>query len=190
MSEKEDLPPPVQAGSSGTGRARFAAAPPSSGAYKIRVHWARLRKRIGNGSQDTPSDSYGEDTPEGTSSWRRASDHPGSHQSAAWNSVGGQEGEPDEVDVVVVDNSFEGYGYGGEESESYTVQTTSEKPLEVGTSSHNPHTDRESTNTLSVWDRWVVLSIIRWRIIPGFLRFHCLAFADPRAESQYTREAW
>jgi osomolarity two-component system sensor histidine kinase SLN1 len=190
MSEKEDLPPPVQAGSSSTGRARFAAPPASSSPNRIRVHWARLRKRVGNGSQDTPSDSYGEDTLDGSSTWRRASDHPGSHQFAAWNVVGGQEGEPDEVDEVVVDNTFGGYGYGGEGSESHTGRTASEKPLEAGTSSHNQHTDKESTNTLSVWDRWVVLSIIRWRIIPGLLRFHSLAFADPKAESQYTREAW
>lgn len=190
MSEKEDLPPPVQAGSSGTARARFAISPPSSSASKIRVHWARLRRRIGNGSQDTPSDSYVDDTLDGGSTWRRASDHPGSYQHANWTVVGGQEGEPDEVDMVVVDNTFEGYGYGGEENESHTGRTASEKPLEAGTSSHNQPTDKESTNTLSVWDRWVILSIIRWRIIPGLLRFHSLAFVDPQAESQYTREAW
>lgn len=193
MSEKDgELPPPVQAGSSSTSRARFASPPTASNTQKIKVHWARLRHRIGTGSADAPSESYGDDTQDGSMTWRRASDHPSSAQSAAWNIVGGQEVEPEEVDEIVVHNSFVGYGYGAEDTESHTGRTTaSEKPPDNGTSSHNQHTtDKESTNTLSIWDRWVVLGIIRWRIVPGLGRFHSLAFADPVAEAQYSREAW
>lgn len=191
MADKRGLPPPVQAvGSLSTGRARFASPPASSPGQKIKVHWARLRKRIGTGSQDAPSDSFVDDTIDGSSTWRRASDHPGSHQ-PAWNIVGGQEGEPDEVDEIVVHNTFTGYGYSGDDSESHSGHTVSEKlHPEAGTSSHNPHTDKESTNTLSIWDRWVFLSIIRWRVIPALARFHSLAFLDPVAEAQYSREAW
>lgn len=192
MSEKDgELPPPVQAGSSSTSRARFASPPAPSNTQKIKVHWARLRHRIGTGSADAPSESFADDTQDGSMTWRRASDHPGSAQSAAWNIVGGQDAEPEEVDEIVVHNNFVGYGYGGDDTESHTGRTASEKPLDNGTSSHNPHTtDKESTNTLSIWDRWVVLGIIRWRIIPGLGRFHSLSFADPVAEAQYSRETW
>ncbi|KAF8308343.1 hypothetical protein DL93DRAFT_2171193 [Clavulina sp. PMI_390] len=197
--DKEDgLPPPVQAPASAmsTSRTRFAA-PATSNVQRFRVHWARLRKRIGTGSADAPSESAYDDTLDGSGTWRRASDNRSSHVGAgtggAWNNVGGQENEPQEVDEIVVNNSYAGLGYGApdEENESHTGRTTSEKHPDAGTSSHNhPTTDKESTTTLSVWDRWVILSIIRWRIIPGFARFHSLSFADPNSEAQYSRESW
>lgn len=200
MAEKDTLPPPVTASIPLSSRSpRFAPPPaeePPSQAARIRVHWARLRRRIGSGSVEAASDSYNEDnTLDGSLTWRRASDHPnrGSQTQQAWNIVGGaQDLEHEEVDEVVVDNEFEGYTCNSDGEESQTGRgSMSEKPPHPETSSHNhPTTDKDSTNTVSIWDRSFVLSAFRYRIVPVIGRFHSLAFNDPVAESQYMRESW
>lgn len=213
MVEKDTLPPPVTAPVSAPSSrsTRFAPPPtptPTSQAAKIRVHWAKLRKRIGSGSVEAISDSVLEDnTQEGSlGAWRRASDHnhltnaatyAGSHQHT-WNAVvgGGQEPvEPDEVDEVVVDNEFEGYTcpYNDDEKSGYgrTSADNLAHSHHPETASHNFHTtDKDSNNTVSVWDSSFVLSALRYRVLPVLARFNSLAFNDPVAESQYMRESW
>lgn len=198
------LPPPVQQAPSISAptRARFLPNPAGSVSSNrgFRVHWARLKKKINSGSQDAPSESYVDDTLDGSSTWRRASDYPSSsglypttsstHQNPAWNRVGGVDSEPDEVDEIVVDNHYEGYNDGPDGNESHTGRSASERPFDPASSSHNPHTDRESTNTVSIWDRYLLLTLIRWRLWPALRRFHSLGFSDPVAEAQYSRESW
>lgn len=211
MNVDPALPAPVQQKASSVTtvtRARFTNPTTSSTGHAgtgFRVHWARLKKKINSGSQDAPSESYVDDgtgTLDGSATWRRASDYPTPHPHCSntyshppsWGNVGGTDGEPDELDEIVVDNQFEGYtdtAVDADGNESHTGRSTSERlALDPASSSHNPHTDKESTTTLSIWDRYIVLTILRWRILPSILRFHSLAFADPVAESQYAREAW
>lgn len=200
--DNDSLPPPVQQQASSIAiptRARFTTdlVEGQRQGGGLRVHWARLKKKINTGSQDAPSESYIDDTLDGSASWRRASDYPstsGLHNptgsAPAWNRVGGMDAEPDEVDEIVVDNHYEGYSSGLDGAESHTGRSTSEKPFDTANSSHNPHTDKESTNTISIWDRYLVLTLLRWRLWPALQRFHSLAFSDPVAEGQYQRESW
>lgn len=157
----------------------------------FRVHWARIKRRIGTGSLDNPSSSNNDETIDnsGSASWNRPGPQSSENPSAGWTNVGGTEAEPDEVDEVVVDNSFWGSIGTEQPGDSQTNKSGSEKGPEIASTSH-PHTDNQSTTTTSVWDRWFFLTVIRWRIVPFMVRFHSQAFMDPVAESQYCREIW
>ncbi len=153
----------------------------------FRVRWARIKRRIGTSSLDAPSETL-DDLADGS----RPSDtfEPFDSGSKSWNNVGGSQTEPDEVDIVVVDNVFADDITPNMPSGSRTNRTHSEKGAQDVASISHPHTDNLSTTTISLWDRYVFLTVVRWRIMPFLFRFNSQAFLDPVAEKQYQRETW
>ena len=153
----------------------------------FRVHLARIGRPIGTSSLDVPSETL-DDAADGGNRWVEDALEEGYKSGPqAWNNVGGSETEPDEIDIVVVDNVFAG----NTTPKFHTNPTHPEKGAQVvAASTSHPHTDNLSTTNITVWDRYVFLSAVRWRIVPFFSRFHNQAFLDPVAESQYQRETW
>ncbi|GAA5890425.1 hypothetical protein JCM5296_005044 [Sporobolomyces johnsonii] len=183
---KDDvLPPPAVA---------FVPPGPSN---KLRVRWAKLKRRIGNGS--APSESLGDPTnttdgtSDGGSSFGRAGGRSGGGK---WKEGEEKPDELDEVDEVVVEqseeydcwkrttvpsNSLSGRGANG------TGTTPGTGP--VGTmpsdASSLRQTAYESSGPIDA-----AVAFCRYRVYPIMSRFFSPTYHDPAVEEGYQKECW
>ncbi|GAA6022631.1 hypothetical protein JCM10207_003930 [Rhodosporidiobolus poonsookiae] len=168
---------------------------PPDATSKFRVQWAKLKRRIGNGS--APSESLGDPTTTTESDGGSSFGHSGPRK----NGLGPGEkenAEPEEVDEVVVEqtndydcwkrttipsNSASNRGAGG----TGTTPGTTTGP--IGTmpsdaSSLRP-TAYEANGPVDA-----VVGFARYRLWPMLSRFFAPSYHDPAVEEAYQKEVW
>jgi osomolarity two-component system, sensor histidine kinase SLN1 len=177
--EAEQLPPPA------TSVRTASVVKKTTFDTGVRVHWARFKKRIGNGSAPSESLLEGETTTESSS--RRWG--PGPFPTSAHYSNAPDDDE--EVDEIVVDSNILMEG-------AKSVTQGSEPGISAeksgnGSATHGTHaTDRDSFNqdTGGWLDRSAFLSAIRYRFWPIVHQFFFTKFYEPSVETHYQKEAY
>ncbi|KAI0318763.1 hypothetical protein OF83DRAFT_1231076 [Amylostereum chailletii] len=178
LSPDPFLPPPVLAksiaGSTSTKRKKSARIEEVGGRAGLRVHWSRLRRRLGTGTSPSTTSSLVDESAAESSVAR--------HQNMA------RYEQDDEVDEVVVDRNW------SEELKS-SVSLSEQGGSPDKTASHQiggTTTDHESfaLHVEGVWALCTPLIILRWRLWPAILDFFSLRFYDEKAEAHYAKENW
>ncbi|KAL5531605.1 hypothetical protein ACEPAG_4482 [Sanghuangporus baumii] len=154
----------------------------------LRVHWARIMRRVGGQENETTDSALGESTEQGDDvlgAWERRADV--------------EEDEADDaksVDEVVVDRSW---GRSGTISESVSDD---EDGLKSSGVARNPKSaDNSGTSTSGdfdghnhpshgFWSSCPPLTIIRWRLWPAAVSFFSPRFPNQKSEDHYKKEIW
>lgn len=169
------LPPPATAsstkpGSTSSGRVKRKQARIDGG---FRVHWERLRRRLGTGTSPSTSSVIEEST---------------APSSITARGPIAQYEERDEVDEVVIDRNWQ------EELKSSISQSEQGASPEKSNSHHHggTTTDHDSLffHATGFWASCLPLIILRWRVWPAILDFFSLRFLDQKAEIHYAKESW
>ncbi|KAI0042739.1 hypothetical protein FA95DRAFT_1598309 [Auriscalpium vulgare] len=164
------LPAPVVAGEGSPSIKRKKSARVESGG--LRVHWARIRRRLGTGTSPSTSSIIDDSAADGSIKRRQFSTY----------------GDDDEVDEVVVDRNW------SEEMKSSVSQSdmgdTPERPSSHAVGGASTDHDSVAIHAEGFWGMWTPFIIIRWRIWPAVAQFFSLRFLDERAESYYVKESW
>lgn len=140
----------------------------------LRVHWARFKQRLGTGSALSESLLDGGAGSTDTSlSYRRA------FQRAPDQDF---DGEPDEIDEVVVDQL-------GEKSSVTPSEPATQEKDKSGSQSTPGTTDSMAVPTCrdgedGIWESWAFLTFLRWRLWPAIITLFAPTFKDPRSEAQ------
>ncbi|GAA5990830.1 hypothetical protein JCM10908_000037 [Rhodotorula pacifica] len=194
---KQDQIAPSPAGDTGTAASTplpppaVAFVPPGAG-NKVRLHWEKLKRRVGNGS--APSDSLGDPTAttesDNGSTWRGAVRH---GSVAAFDEHG--EKKEEIVDEVVVDQSedFECWRRttipSATASHHGAATGTSPGTGQIGTmqsdGSSLRHTAYEANGPVAA-----VVGFVRYRLWPVVMRFMAPSYHDPSVEESYQKEFW
>ena len=145
----------------------------------FRVHWARLKQRLGTGS--APSESLLENSGE-TSDGSRSVFH--------WNRQNGDDiDDAVEVDEVVVDNTL-GTGTSHASEHAGTGHESARPEPQGGLKSQTNSFGTIETHDSGFWGSNPILRFIRytaWPIINDFFRG---SFVEERMEREYRRELW
>ena len=176
--DDEQLPPPATSFRAGsvTKKATFDNG--------VRVHWARFKRKMGNGSAPSESLMEGETM---TDSSNRRWGNGTLHQLPIGSTAPDDDAD---VDEIVVDNNFVMDG-----GKSVTQGSEPGISLEksAGSATHGTHaTDRDSftQDTEGFLDRSAFLSAIRYRFWPILYQFFLIKFYDPTVEAHYQKEAY
>ncbi|KAI0073055.1 hypothetical protein K474DRAFT_1700572 [Panus rudis PR-1116 ss-1] len=173
------LPEPVQSRSSSSGqrgpKSKKKNARISGG---LRVHWDRLRRRIGTGTAPSTSSAIDESIGESSGFRTRMG-------TAVMN-----EDADEVVDEVVVDREWSDEI----KSSSVTHSEHGASPEKTG-SNHmgGTNTDRDSFaihNAEGFWGSCTPLIHLRWRLWPLVYGFFATRFVDEKSESHYRKENW
>ncbi|GAA6063145.1 hypothetical protein JCM10212_001193 [Sporobolomyces blumeae] len=175
------LPPPA-----------VAFVPPGTSS-KLRVRWAKLKRRIGNGS--APSESLGDPTnTTGSDSGSSFGRNRGAGQ--RWKDGEEKNDEPDEVDEVVVEQSEEYDCWKKTTIPSNTASArgaggtgTSPGTGPVGTMASDDDSLRQTAYE-SNGPVQAVYGFARYRIYPQLSRFFNPSYHDPSVEEAYQKEFW
>ncbi|GAA5965270.1 hypothetical protein JCM21900_006071 [Sporobolomyces salmonicolor] len=184
-NKDDGLPPPAVA---------FVPPGPSN---KLKVRWAKLKRRIGSGS--APSESLGEptNTTDGTSDGGSSFGRTGGRNGGSkWKEGEEKPDESDEVDEVVVEqseeydcwkrttipsNSLSGRGAGGTGTTPGTGQ--------IGTMPSDASSLRQTAyETSGPID--AAMGFCRYRVYPILSRFFSPTYHDPAVEEAYQKECW
>ncbi|KAF8580300.1 hypothetical protein K439DRAFT_1637119 [Ramaria rubella] len=193
-------------------RPRPGSEPPPGPLGPLRVHWARFKKRIGTGSAVSDSvmdalDSVSASLTEVSVRQRGAQPDVEArvgdavdlekcwmHVEGKTAAAGGGRVRVDEepVDEIVVDNVFLNGERAGSVSHTSHPPSEAPHPNSGTTGTHTTHgtTRSESVSTFSHWDRFVWLSVLRWRLFPAVYGFFRLDFWDEECEQGYRKEMW
>ncbi|KAG8851507.1 hypothetical protein FRB96_009180 [Tulasnella sp. 330] len=153
----------------------------------VRVHWSRFKKRLGNGSN--PSESVLEFTDNGGStgdSIVRGSPRQGDPVEDE------KDDENEQVDEVVVDNSFLLLGTSKSISSKPPSERGATTPERGGSHIGGATTDLESSADHDFGSAKIVnaLATVRYRIWTGLMTFFFTTFSDAAAEAQYKKETY
>lgn len=162
------LPAPVQqntAASATGGRKQKKSARIGGG---LKVHWVKLKKRIGTGTAPSTSSMIGESSGTGSSQRQQTTDD-----------------EKDEVDEVIVDRTW---------SEDISVAHSDAGPSPEKSNSHQhagTSLEHESVDHIEGFrGLWTPLIFLRWRLWPLVWDFFTSRFVDEKAEQYYRKENW
>lgn len=160
----------------------------------LRVHWARFKKRIGNGSEG-PSESLLEHGSTEASSWTHRTQLKRTRTGEHERDAGGEE-EEEPVDEVIVDRTWTGGAEGelmtASQSEGAAAAGGSSPDKSGGSHQHATSTDHESLmpQDHGFWGWCVPLTIVRYRMWPAAVEFFTSKFYDEKAEEHYRKEIW
>lgn len=170
------LPVPVVQGSLSSGRHARQVKKTARISGGLRVHWDRLKRKIGTGTAPSDSEPFEESVGEGSHYFR---------------SRGGAfaDGEDERVDEVVVDREW------SDEFKSYsgTHSDHGGTPEKSGGSNHmggtNADMDSLAVHVEGIWT-FAPLTFLRWRLWPSAYGFFVTHFIDEKSESHYNKENW
>lgn len=184
--QEPGLPLPVmQSAFAGKGQRRSKkSARIDGGGAGLKVHWAKLKKRIGTGT--APSSSELEDSTYTAGSSIIRPSRSGHQQDAFDDEKGG------ELDEVVVDRSWFDEIKSSIVSQSELEQARDRETKESnGLSGPNGTntTDHDSLgmNTEGFWALNTVFVMLRYRMWPAMLDFFTLQFFDKKSEDHYRK---
>lgn len=136
----------------------------------LKVRWARFKQRLGTGSAVSESLLEGGGESDTSYSFRKAT--------GAEKDDGGEEGAG-EVDEVVVDNELGDKASVTQPSE----HDTNENPR-YGSSHGTAESTSATQHTYGIWESYMVLTILRWRLWPAISSFFTLRFFEENTEVQ------
>ncbi|PCH36400.1 hybrid sensor histidine kinase [Wolfiporia cocos MD-104 SS10] len=174
--QEPTLPAPATASVSSGRRGKHKKSARVNGG--LRVHWAQFKRRIGNGTAPSTSNSAIEGDESGDSysnGYLRRQEAQG-------------ETEDEGVDEVVVDREW------SDEIKSSSITHSEHGGSPEKSSNHlgGTNTDRESLSLHAVgfWASCGLLVFLRWRVYPIIRDFFVNHFIDEKSEMHYNKENW